>query len=241
MTSALIAATLAVVGYSLWVRRDTWWSRWEIGVSVALALEGVALILLSPWGATIIGPALHRIVGLWNVQDLLGCLCIVVAVSANIYHTMVRLTDPQQVRALMRRQLRIPVRCGIVAMVVLFAIADEHSLSDGLAAGGTGGWFAAYWAATGGVLLLLCGYATRVLLPLKADPRATETYRLYLTSSTFAIAAIVLQLASVWAALEAAQVAVWACVCLSIAVFAFGSARSWRAKADWFSPAHQDH
>ena len=48
MTTALIGATVAVALYTLWVRRDTWWSRWEIGITVAIALETVALVLMSP-------------------------------------------------------------------------------------------------------------------------------------------------------------------------------------------------
>lgn len=234
MVSALIVATLAVVGYSLWVRRDTWWSRWEVGVSLAIALEGVALVLLSPWGSATVGPLLHRAVGLWNVQNPIAWLCVVVAVLANIYHTLVRLADPRQVRALMRKHLRVPVLLGVTLMVAFFIIADEEALSDGFTATGTCGWFTAYWVALGGLLIFLTGYATRVLLPLKTDRRAAETYRLYLASSVFAIAALTIEVASVWADLNT-SVVVWLCACLSVAVFALGSARSWRAKAAWFS------
>ena len=39
MVDALIVLTLLVSAYSCWVRRDTWWSRWEIGASLAIVLE----------------------------------------------------------------------------------------------------------------------------------------------------------------------------------------------------------
>jgi hypothetical protein len=28
---------------------------------------------------------------------------------------------------------------------------------------------------------------------------------------------------------------IWLCACISVTIFAYGSARSWRAKAAWFS------
>lgn len=234
MVSALINATLAGVGYSLWVRRDTWWSRWEIGVSLAIALEGVALLLWSPWGSVALGPLLYRGTGLWNVQNLLGHLCVVIAITANIYHVLVRLTDPERVQALMRRHLAVPVWSGMVLMVTLFVIADEGYLPDGFTATDTCTWFTAYWAVTGGLWLFLSLYAGRTLLLMKSDPRARKTYYLYMVSSVFAVAACVSQIGSVWAGINAA-VAVWACACLSITVFAVGSARSWQAKAAWFT------
>lgn len=241
MVSALITATLAVVGYSLWVRRDTWWSRWEVGVSLAIALEGVALVLLSPWGSAAVGPLLYRAVGRWNVQHPIAWLCVFVAVSANIYHTLVRSTDPRQARALIRKHLRVPVWLGSTLMMVFFVIADEGSLSDGFAGVGTSGWFTGYWVINGGLLIFLSGYATRVLLPLKADPRAAETYRLYLASALFAIAALTVEIGSVWADVDTTAL-VWLCACLSVGVFAFGSARSWQAKAAWFTSGDRpDH
>lgn len=241
MVSALINVTLVVIAYSLWVRRDTWWSRWEVGVSTAIALEGVALALLSPWGSSTVGPLLYRAVGLWNVPHPIAWLCLFVAVSANIYHALVRLTDPRRARALMRRHLRVPVCLGAALMVVFFVIADEGSLSDGFAAAGTSGWFTAYWVMTGGLLIVLSCYATRVLLPLKADPRATETYRLYLTSSVFAIAGLIVEVGSVWLDVDTTA-AVWLFMCLSVVIFALGSARSWRAKGAWFASSDRpDH
>ncbi|EUA34744.1 gp56 domain protein [Mycobacterium xenopi 3993] len=51
MVSALILATLAAVFYSLWIRRDTWRSRWEAGASLNIALQGCAVLLMSPWAS----------------------------------------------------------------------------------------------------------------------------------------------------------------------------------------------
>jgi drug/metabolite transporter (DMT)-like permease len=72
MMSALIAATLAAVCYSLWVRRQTRQSRFEAGASLNIALQGCAVLLMSPWASATFGPRLHGIVGPWNVEDLLG-------------------------------------------------------------------------------------------------------------------------------------------------------------------------
>ena len=72
MMSALIIITLAAVFYSLWIRRDTWRSRWEADASLNIALQGCAVLLMSPWASETLGPPLHHIFRRWNVEDLLG-------------------------------------------------------------------------------------------------------------------------------------------------------------------------
>lgn len=55
MMSALIIITLAFVFSSLWIRRDTWRSRWEADASLNIALQGCAVLLMSPWASATLG------------------------------------------------------------------------------------------------------------------------------------------------------------------------------------------
>ena len=112
----ILIATLALLAYSLWVRRDTWWTRWENAASLTLVLLAAALVLMSPWAAAGISPVLHDGLGVWNLQVLIGHLCLIVAVTANIYHMLLRLADPAHVRVIMRRHLLIPVALGVALM-----------------------------------------------------------------------------------------------------------------------------
>ncbi|OBH21606.1 hypothetical protein EHH44_19520 [Mycolicibacter terrae] len=235
MTSVLIVATLALIAYSSWIRRDTWWSRWEAAASLALVLEAGALLLMSPWGATAIGPILRRGLGVWNVQQMLGHLCLIAAVVANIYHMLVRLADPAQVRSIMRRHLTVPVWLGVALMVPSYLLADQEYRLDLFAAAHTDSWLIAYEVVGCAVLLYLSAYVSRLMLTLREDPRAKSTIDLYLVSMTFASAGCLIVIGSAWVEGGAASPAIWTCICLSVGTFAYGSARSWQAKSAWFT------
>lgn len=235
MTSAFIGATVVVALYSLWVRRDTWWSRWEIGVTLAIALETCALVLTSPFAAATLGPWTHSVARIWNLQQLAGHLCFVLAVAANIFHVLPRLADFSRIRPLFRRHVEWPVRIGVVALVAVFIIADAGYRPDGFSTGNdAGAWAKVYWVLFCGMLMYLSGCATRLLLLVRSDPRAKETVELYTASSAFALASLVALLSTTWTKVDVSQL-VWLCICISVAIFAYGSARSWKAKAAWFA------
>jgi len=235
MISLFIVITLGVVLYSLWVRRDTWWSRWEAAATFAIAMEGCALVLLSPWAGAELGPRLHGYLGVWNAQQLLGNLFLIVAVLANIYHMLVRLADPDQVPPIMRKHLQIPVGLEVVVMVVTYAMSARGFEPDTFA-GLTGDfWLTAYEVTVCVLVLHLSGYVGRLMLALRNDPRARTTIKLYLVSMVFAVGACLIAVCSIWARGYAGP-AIWACICLSVGIFAYGLAKSWQAKQAWFSP-----
>jgi hypothetical protein len=233
--TALITATLAAILYSLWFRRDTWRSRWEAGANLNIALQGCAVLLMSHWSAAVLGPPLHRIFGLWNVQHLLGHICWIFAVTAIIQHGMTRLADEAHVRRLLHKDVTRPLRLGVALLVAVFIIADEGHHPDLFAAQVSNVWLGAYWLVLGGLLIYLLAYAMRVLLILRADPRSTATVDLYLTSAGFGVAANLIQMGTSWSDIDV-TLPVWLCACLGAIGFAYGSARSWRAKIAWFFP-----
>lgn len=231
---APITAALVVVAYSLWIRRGTWRSRWEVGASVAIALEGCALLLMSPYTSPILGPMLHRIFRLWNLQHLLAHICLIVAIAAIIYHVLARIADDNQLRTLFGRQVVIPVQIGVVLMVVAFIRAREGYHPDLFSADVRTAWLATYWLVAAGLVIYLSLHSGRVLLIARRDPRAKTTVDIYLISATFVVVGAVIQVISTWTDTDLA-LAVWSCACLAIAIFAYGSARSWQAKAAWFT------
>lgn len=235
MISGFITATMTVIVYNLWVRRETWWTRWEAGASLAVALEGNSLLLMSPWAGTAIGLVLHRGLGVWNVQQLLGHLCLILAVSANIHHMLVRLADPDQVRSIMRRQILRPVWLGLAVMVPAFLLSDQKYRPDFFAAASTDSWLTVYELVGCALVLYLSGYVSRLMLALRHDPRARTTIDLYLVSMVFGAAACATVVVSVWVDIDDASPVIWACICLAVGIFAYGSARSWLAKSSWFT------
>ncbi|MEB3034824.1 hypothetical protein [[Mycobacterium] nativiensis] len=235
MVSGFIVATLGIIVYSLWVRRDTWWSRWEVTATFAVAMEGCALLLMSPWASAAAGAMLHQALGVWNVQQMLGHLCLIAAVSGNIYHMLVRLADPEQVRSFMRRQLMVPIWLAIAIMVPAFLLAAQEYQRDFFSAPATDAWMVVYELVACAVVLYLSAYVSRLMLALRHDPRAKTTIDLYLVSMGFAAAACVTVAGSAWGGGDDAGPVIWVFICLSVGIFAYGSARSWQAKSSWFT------
>ena len=234
MMFALITATLAAIGYSLWVRRHTWRSRFEASASLNIALLGCALLLMSPWASAALGPRLHRIVGRWNAEDLFGHLCLIAAVTAIIHHGLTRHVNDSQAQGLFRRHTVTPVWLGVPLLVAVFIIADADYHPDLFPAHTGNLWLSTYWLVLGGTLTYLLSYAGRVLLILRADPRSTATVNIYLISAAFGVAAIMIPTSTGLAGVDV-TLPVWLCACLGAAGFAYGSARSWHAKMAWFT------
>ena len=85
-----------------------------------------------------------------------------------------------------------------------------------------------------GVLLVyLFGYAARVMLIVRKDPRSTATATLYLISAAFGAAATLIQVITAEVGIDI-TLPVWLCACLGAIGFSYGSARSWNAKVAWF-------
>ena len=235
MTPVFVITTLVVVLYCLWVRRATWWSRWEAAATLAIAMEGSALLLFTPWAGTELGPTLHSWLGLWNVQQIIGFLCLIAGVLANIYHMLVRLADPAQVLPIMRSHLLMPVGLGVGVVLVAFVKTDRGSEPDIFATLTGDRWLTLLEVAASALVLFLSGYVGRLLLTLRRDPRAGATLTLYVVAMVLAVAACLVAVVSIVTGCYCGPL-VWACLCLSVATFAYGLARSWQAKTAWFSP-----
>jgi hypothetical protein len=238
MISALVTVTLVAVFYSLWVRRDTWPSRWEADASLNIALQGCAVLLMSPWASETLGPLLHHIFHRWNVEDLVGHICLIVAATAIIDHGLARLGDEHQWRRLFRRHIATPLWLGIPVLVAVFIVANEGYHPDLFPAHVSTVWFGAYWIVLGILLVYLFGYAGRVMLIVRKDPRSTVTADLYLISAAFGVAATVIQVVTAEAGIDI-TLPVWLCACLGAIGFAYGSARSWLAKVAWFKESNK--
>jgi len=53
--TVLLFVTLASVAWSLWIRRLTWHCRWEVAATLNIALQGLAVALMSPLAADTLG------------------------------------------------------------------------------------------------------------------------------------------------------------------------------------------
>lgn len=237
----VVIATVAVITYSLWVRRHAWRSRWDTGPSRILALQALATLLLTPWASAHFGPLLHQVSGLWNVAAMLGHVLVIVTQAIMIDHMLSRLTDDSHAAAeVLRRRVAVAVKLGVPATVAMFLIADAgrpdvpdlFNYHDPL--------FVVYWVVACTVFLYLFVLAARLLLVLRVDPRSTAAVDRYLVwvASGF-VAVLILAVAIVTGKDEAALIR--ACGCFGAVAFAVASTRSWRAKVNWFVQDHGQH
>ena len=153
------------IGWSLWVRRVTWCSRWEAAATLNIALQGCALALASPSSSATLGAALHRLTGRWNVEVFLAHDCYIVAAAALLYHALIRLADDETVRESFRQYVEQPVTLCIPLLLAAFALSNRTDRP-------AGGWLAVYWVLLAGLLVYLLGFALRALLILLIEPAA---------------------------------------------------------------------
>src|SRR6476659_738226 len=100
--ATLIAITLGCIGWSLWIRRVTWSCRWEVAATLNIALQGLAVILMSPFASETLGHWLHALTGMWNLEDYIGHDAYIVAASAVVYNARGRPRDADDVQTVRR-------------------------------------------------------------------------------------------------------------------------------------------
>lgn len=239
--ATLIAITLACIGWSLWIRRVTWSCRWEVAATLNIALQGMAVLLMSPWASQTIGQVLHTLTGKWNVEDYIGHDCYIVAASAIVYNTLGRLHDDKNMQRAFKQYVERPATLCIPLLLAAFSFgAGARIYRPDFFDVPTDFWLAAYWVLLCGTLIYLLGYGARALLILRRDPRSRAIANIYLVASASGIIACSVRITTAFIPglqpLEGGTL-VWVFACGCGAVFALASAHSWRSKTRWFSDA----
>jgi hypothetical protein len=239
--AALIAITMACIGWSLWIRRVTWSCRWEVAATLNIALQGAALFLMSPFASETIGQALHSLTGKWNVEDYLGHDCYVVAASAIVYNAIGRLGDDSKMQELFKQHVERPATLCIPLLLATFSVGNGAAIyRPDFFEVPTDFWLNTYWLLLCGTLIYLLAYGSRALLILRKDPRSRRIANFYLAASASGIVACAVRITTAYVtpiqALEGGTL-VWFFACACGAGFAIASAQSWRIKTKWFTKA----
>src|SRR6476619_3742383 len=88
--AVLLAITIGCMTWSLWIRRVTWACRWEVAATLNIALQTLAVLLMSPLASETVGQWLYALTGKWNLEDYLGHDAYIVAASAVVYNALGR-------------------------------------------------------------------------------------------------------------------------------------------------------
>ncbi|BBZ22603.1 hypothetical protein [Mycolicibacter hiberniae] len=231
-----VMAALAACCYALWIRRDTWGSRWDSNPSRILVFIVGAGVLMSPAGWGLLDPILHGALGVWNVSGLLAALCMFAAAVTMSRHLVTRLSDQAGARKLARRYITTPLTFVLPLAIVVYFIADRGQAQYQDVFATRGPWFTVYWTLICVSALYLFAFTGRLLLTLRNDPRSTASADQYLVWIALKTAAMSYQLISVLAG-STYTLPTWTCAGAASLAFAYAAAQSWQTRADWFTPA----
>src|SRR5271167_1971361 len=232
--TTLIIITLAVIAWSLWIRRVTWSCRWEVAATLNIALQGGAVLLMSPWASETLGHWLHALTGKWNLEDFIGHDLYIVAASAIVYNVLGRLQDDKAMQAAFKQYVERPATLCIPLLLATFSIGNGAKIyrADFFEVP-TDFWLNMYWLLLCGTLIYLLVYGSRALLVLRKDPRSRLMANIYLAASVSGVMACVVRITTAFVtpiqALEGGAL-VWFFACMCGAGFAVASAHSWRIK-----------
>jgi hypothetical protein len=237
--AVLIAITVACIAWSLWIRRVTWNCRWEVAATLNIALQGGAVLLMSPLASETVGHWLHALTGKWNLEDYIGHDLYIVAASAVVYNAMGRLQDDQAAQLSFKQYVERPATLCIPLLLVTFSLGNGAAVyAPDFFKVPTDFWLATYWLLLCGMLIYLLCYGGRALVILRRDPRSRMVANTYLFASACGIVACLVRITTAFfPALQPIEngTIVWIFACLCGAGFALTSAHSWRIKTKWFT------
>jgi hypothetical protein len=237
--TVLLFFTLASVSWSLWIRRLTWHCRWEVAATLNIALQGLAVALMSPLASDTLGVVLHKITGEWNLQNYVAHDCYIVAASAIVYNAVGRLADDHALQKSFKQYVERPATLCIPLLLATFTLSyGSKTYARDFFALPTDFWLSVYWILLCGTLAYLLAFGSRALLVLRQDPRSRRIANAYLVASASGISACVLRIiTALITPLQSPLSAglVWTFACLCGAGFALTSAQSWQQKVRWFS------
>jgi hypothetical protein len=240
--ATLIAITVCCIAWSLWIRRVTWSCRWEVAATLNIALQGLAVLLMSPWASETLGHWLHALTGKWNLEDYIGHDCYIVAASAIVYNALGRLEDDHAMQRSFKQFVERPATLCIPLLLATFSIGNGARIyrADFFTVP-TDFWLNMYWLLLCGTLIYLLAYGSRALLILRQDPRSRTIANVYLAASVSGILACVVRITTAFVAptqgFVMSSLLVWFFACMCGAGFALASAHSWRIKTKWFTRA----
>jgi len=224
------AIALTAAAWAIRVRRACWRIPWERTTTSAIAQLGVALVLIAPAAQPVTGWLFWEVTGRWHVDDLLGhMLALGALVSSNIAGLMRMPSKRPYILPLLWH----PLVVGTTVLYFLFwHSAVTHNPGHDLFQLGHDGWLGTYFALFWALLVYYGGLNAWVALAhLRGDPRAKPvalTWLVCVGLGTGAMAGWLFPWLGWTAWYDWGRIT----MCLTVAVVAVASARSWRRKLD---------
>jgi hypothetical protein len=221
----IATVTLVVALLALWSIRHAWSIPIERPATITVALLAVDVLLMTPQLNWWLSRRLHAVTGVWNLEDLTGHICVLIAMCSLLYLVADRLDiNPAQFRWFVRYRIELPCTIAIALMVAIFLPGDiaDHYITDTVAVEASP-WLRAYWLTMSVGCYYLLWNIARVLLILRRDPRSRPAATAYLVavgiSACCGIAFVL--------AIEPLQ---WLMVRAELIGYAIAASYTWRSK-----------
>lgn len=220
---------LLVAVWSVWQRRLTFPSRFDVGTTAAIGLFGLGAVLDAPWG--VCATASYPLIGRYYGLMVLGHICYTFGAAASSASVYVRLLPDRAFGPFMRTRVFPVALVASTVMVVCFLASSvpltrtvEHLYlaSPDLA-------LSLYWFANFGGAVVLGGFVTYGLFLLRDDPRAVMA-NLMLASALVATLAcgLVVAWGIVTGSILELRLFAWLGVYLGFVGYAVAAALQWR-------------
>ncbi|MGA8548007.1 MAG: hypothetical protein WB785_22445 [Mycobacterium sp.] len=221
----IATVTLVIAVLALCSVRHAWSIPWERPATLTVALLTLDVLLLAPRVSRWLSPKLHAFTGLWNLEDLIGHISVLIAMGSLLYLVASRLDmNPAQFRWFVRYRIELPCTIGIALMVAIFVAGDiaDGYVIDTVAVHATP-WLRAYWLTMSVACYYLIWNIGQALLILRRDPQSRRAATAYLAavgiSACCGIAFVL--------AIEPLQ---WLMVRAEVVGYAIAASYTWRSK-----------
>jgi hypothetical protein len=226
------AIALTAAAWAIRVRRFCWHISWERTTTSAIAQLAVSLVLIAPAAEPVLGRLGWELTGRWHLNDLLGDMLQLGAFVSSNVAGMLRMPSK---RRYIVPLLWHPLVVGTAVLYFLFwHSVVTHNPGHDLFQLGHDGWLGTYFALFWTLLVYYGGLNAWVALAhLRGDPRAKPvalTWLVCIGLGALAMLGWLLPWLHWTAWYDYGRIA----MCLSVALFALSSARSWQRKlAAW--------
>lgn len=234
----LVVIALATMVWCLCARRLAWHALGERPITLAVALQTAAVLILMPPLSVWLGPLLQSLTGQWNVTGLIGHWLCIGSDAAIAYHVAWRAKWEEDFRRGFKTHVELPATLAAGLMLPLWWIGNGSKLRVRT-------FYLApldlsmrlYWAVFCAALAWILGYAVHSMFKLRKDPRSRTTVNIYIAASCSGIISLALRAVALVPSLNTGTNLMAASVfgCGAICGFAAGAGYAWVRKTKWIS------
>ena len=163
--------------------------RWEGAPTLVIIFAMGSAYLVSPHATRHVGPMLHRITAVWNLEDLLGHMLSIGCASAAVYMALIRFGTLPVVADLYNQWVTRPLTIAIPVLFGLFCLSDAESIAQ-FEDTPTTPAMTLYWIVFTATQLYLWGFAARLFLILRGRSASRTVLNMYLGATLATLACI---------------------------------------------------